>query len=220
MTELVVTTRTDGYADDGLLSLREALLFAEIFATPVTIRFDPAAFAGSSNGTTAKLDLGTLAIGAPAKVTIEGRIGLDVVRIDGGFTGHPNAPNPGSRIMTIAAGAEVMLRGVALAKGFERGAAGLATQDGTEGASGGATTIHGAPGPPGNGGTGATGAVTNGGPAIAGISNAGSLTLDGVFFAGMNALAGVGGADGGAAVAIAVLLDTPALSAGSFAVIA
>ncbi|MFN6978241.1 MAG: hypothetical protein ACK4OP_08970, partial [Gemmobacter sp.] len=195
MRRIVVDTLQDRVAEDGLTSLREALVMAG--GRAAEIAFDPALRIAPGLGPVLRLD-SVLTIGPRANVTIDGRIGLtETIRIDGGYSG--NAFGADRQWLDVKAGARVVLTGLEFVNAFARGANGQDATPGTNGLKGNDGMGSGAPGSNGNSGTGALNNATDAphAVAVAGIVNAGTLTLDDVRLATINAFGGRGG-NGGA----------------------
>jgi len=205
MSTFLVTTGEDVVdANDGVMSLREAVAAAKAHAGADTIKFAPEKSDGSGIAGNKVVLSASLKITAGNDVTIDGSTeGIyDTITIDGGYAGNPFT-TPGFTMVEVAAGATVKLADLTFANGFERGAAGAEGVSGTNGLKGNAGTGDtGLPGSNGNGGTGGTSATTDGKIAVAGVQNAGNLTIERVEFVAMNAFGGAGavggnGGDGG-----------------------
>lgn len=181
---LTVTTASDTVANDGVLSLREAIAAA---SGAVTIRFDAATFLDAS--------------GFPIPIHLESALefaGGAALTIDGSLErpGHIYSvtirPGAGDRVMTVQDGAQVTLNDLFLSGGTAANP--VAGADGADGAAG----AHGATGAASQPGTDATAGApgSSGGLAVGGIVNHGDLILERVVLQSLGAIGGAGG-DGG-----------------------
>ncbi len=193
MTTYKVTTGSDIVdANDGLVSLREAVASAQAHAGTDTIRF-------VIDDINENIELtSSIKIAAGNNLTIDGFVsGLyGNVTMDGDYGGNPFTTD-GFTMVEVSSGATVTLANMTFANGFERGKAGSGGTSGTDGLKGNdGKGDTGLPGSNGNGGTSGASATSAGMMAVAGVQNAGNLTLDRIDFLAMNAFGGGGGIGG------------------------
>jgi Ca2+-binding RTX toxin-like protein len=190
-----VTTGADIVdANDGVLSLREAVAAAQAHAGADVITF---ALPGNSSSEAVVLT-SSLKIAAGNNLTINGASDTlySNVVLDGNYKGDPFTTD-GFTMIEVASGANVTLMNLDMTNGFERGKSGTSGSNGTDGLDGNdGKGDTGLPGSNGNGGTSGTSATSDGLIAVAGIQNAGNLTLDRVNMIAMNGSGGSGGSGG------------------------